>query len=340
MHNFDLKFARCYCWLVQQCFRLGSAATTMAAMSFVVSAAEPPLFRFVEPQKMGPAMVARKPSQPVADPAGQLVIEHCLVSADADLEVPAQEAGALAVMNVEENAVVQKGTLLAKVDDRKPLLEKLAAERERDAALAKANDDIETRFAKAALAVEEADLEKLIAAKRSLDKSVSDSELRRVQLSRHKAELQIERSRLEQKIAKYQADVHDAAVRQCDDAVNRRKILAPIDGMVVTLFRQQGEWVNAGEPVLQLVKIDVLRVEGFVSAAEFDPADIADRAVTVEIELAHEKRESFDGQITSVSPLVQAGNKYRVRAEVKNRQQAGHWLMRPGMTAKMEIGSQ
>jgi hypothetical protein len=39
-----------------------------------------------------------------------------------------------------------------------------------------------------------------------------------------------------------------------------------------------------------------------------------------------------------ISPLVQAGDKYRVRAEVENRTEAGAPLLRPGMTATMTIG--
>ena len=39
-----------------------------------------------------------------------------------------------------------------------------------------------------------------------------------------------------------------------------------------------------------------------------------------------------------LSPLVQAGDKYRVRAEVENRTEAGTPVLRPGMTATMAIG--
>ncbi len=43
------------------------------------------------------------------------------------------------------------------------------------------------------------------------------------------------------------------------------------------------------------------------------------------------------GKVVFVSPLVQAGDRYRVRAEVENRQQNEHWLLRPGMSASMTI---
>ena len=45
----------------------------------------------------------------------------------------------------------------------------------------------------------------------------------------------------------------------------------------------------------------------------------------------------FNGAVVFISPLVQAGNKYRVRAEVENRTENGHPLLRPGMSATMTI---
>jgi multidrug efflux pump subunit AcrA (membrane-fusion protein) len=320
---------RCLTWLL-----IGGAVVALAAE---------PAAQFRPPVNGQPParipVVARRTAAPArsVDSGRTLQIDHCLIAPDADIQVPALESGPLVLVDVQENALVQKGQLLARLDDRKSRLEMIAAEKERDAALKKATDDIETRYSQAAYEVEDAELEKLMAAKSRLEKSVSDSEVRRVRLNRHKAELQIERSKLERQIAQLAADVHDSAVKQAQDAVNRRQIMAPIDGMVVTLFRREGEWVNAGEPVVQLVKMDTLRVEGFVSASDYDVVDLADREVTVEVELAGQRPESFTGRVTVISPLVQAGNKYRVRAEVTNRAESGHWLLRPGMNARLTI---
>ena len=45
----------------------------------------------------------------------------------------------------------------------------------------------------------------------------------------------------------------------------------------------------------------------------------------------------LDGKIVFVSPLVQPGGEYLVWAEVENKQENGHWLLRPGLTATMTI---
>jgi len=52
---------------------------------------------------------------------------------------------------------------------------------------------------------------------------------------------------------------------------------------------------------------------------------------------ARGEKATLAGQIVFVDPLVNAGGKYRVRAEVDNRQIGRQWLLRPGMTAEMKI---
>jgi hypothetical protein len=85
--------------------------------------------------------------------------------------------------------------------------------------------------------------------------------------------------------------------------------------------------------------LDVLRVEGFVNAAEVAPSDISDRPVTVQVKLTGGQVEKFQGKITYFDPRVQGGGNYRVYAEVANRMDRGqqHWLLRPGTDAEMTI---
>jgi multidrug efflux pump subunit AcrA (membrane-fusion protein) len=131
--------------------------------------------------------------------------------------------------------------------------------------------------------------------------------------------------------------VKKSAVEAADDSILRRRITAPFDGIVIDVLKQSSEWVNAGDPVLRVVRMDHLHVDGFLNGDEFNPADVARRRVTVEIELAHGRNERFEGEVVFVNPLVQAGNKYRVRAEVANRFEQNEPLLRPGMTAVMRI---
>jgi multidrug resistance efflux pump len=267
----------------------------------------------------------------------EVQLTHCLVSLIEDVQVPAREAGALLAVNVTEGQHVTQGQLLAQIDDQQPKLDKLAAELERDAALAKAQDDIEVRYSEAAFAVAGAELERALAIERKSPGGVTQQEIQKLQLAKQRDQLQIERSKLEMRVAKMNADVHQASVKSAENAVGRRQIVSPLAGLVVTLFHEQGEWVAAGEPVLQVVRIDRLRVEGFLNATEIGPEEVAGRPVTVDVNIAGGRTARFTGKIVFISPLVQAGDKYRVRAEVENRTEAGTPLLRPGMTATMAI---
>jgi macrolide-specific efflux system membrane fusion protein len=275
--------------------------------------------------------------EPTPAATRQAVVPHCLVSLIEDVQVPAREAGPLTSVSVVEGQYVTQGQILAQIDDQQPKLDKMAAELERDAALAKAQDDIEVRYAEAALAVAAAELERALAIDRKSPGGVTQQEIQKLKLAKHRDELQIERSKLEMRVAKMNADVHQAGVRSAENAVSRRQIVSPLNGVIVTLFHEKGEWVAAGEPVLQVIRIDKLRVEGFLSAAEIGPDEVIGRPASVEVQLAGGRTAQFTGKIVFISPLVQAGDKYRVRAEVENRTENGSPILRPGMTATMAI---
>jgi len=268
---------------------------------------------------------------------GAANIPHCLVSLIEDVDVPAEESGRLVAVQVRDGEMVRSDALLAQIDDRQPQLDKFAAEMNRDAALARASDDIEVKYAEASFNVADAELVQKEQINANSPGSIPVTEVRRLRLTRRRAELQIEKSKLDLRVAKMTADVEQAAVTLAEDNIQRRKILSPIDGMVVELKRHTGEWVNAGDTVVRVVRMDRLRVEGFLSVKDFDPAEVDSKPVSVEVELARGRREQFQGRIVFVNPLVLSGDKYRVRAEVENRLENNHWLLQPGTAASMSI---
>src|SRR5262245_57355295 len=98
------------------------------------------------------ALAAPQAAAPSIPTSRVAQISQCLVSLVADVQVPALEAGALTSVAAAEGDYVKQGQLLAQIDDRQPIVDKLAAQLQRDAALAKAQDDIEVRYAQAAFA--------------------------------------------------------------------------------------------------------------------------------------------------------------------------------------------
>jgi multidrug efflux pump subunit AcrA (membrane-fusion protein) len=254
-----------------------------------------------------------------------------------DVEVPAQETGLLRRVYAREGDLVDENQLLVQLDDRKPQLTMRVADLERAVALARAEDEIEVEYALASHELAETELAKDMEINKRSPGSVPETDIRHKRLAVHRSRLQIDRSRLDKHLAEMQSEVQAAAVLAAEETIRRCQIAAPFDGMVVDVFRQESEWVNAGEPVLRIARLNHLRVDGLLNAAEFNAQEVADRPVTVEVRLARGRRVQFQGQVVFVSPQVQAGNKYRVRAEVENQLDGGHWILRPGLPTSMTI---
>ncbi|MEX0820269.1 MAG: HlyD family efflux transporter periplasmic adaptor subunit [Pirellulaceae bacterium] len=269
--------------------------------------------------------------------SNRAVLPHCQVLLINDVDVPAEEAGRLLTVNAKEGDHVERDSLVAQINNKQALLAKVAAELERDAAQTRADDDIEVQYSIESFKLAETELNNDVEINRRQPGSVPATEIRRKQLERTRAELQIGRSRLDLKVAQMTAEVQNAAVLAAEDSIERRRIVAPFSGQVLQVYRQGNEWVNVGEPVVRIVQMDRLYVDGFISSSDYSVVDIANRPVTIEIELARGRHEQFKGQVVFVNPIVQAGNRYRVRAEVQNRQEREQWLLNPGSTATMVI---
>ncbi|MFV1967252.1 MAG: efflux RND transporter periplasmic adaptor subunit [Pirellulaceae bacterium] len=294
--------------------------------------------RFTSLAVLAALLLAAPLTQPFAQPtAARAVISHCQVYLIDDVDVSAQQTGSLVRMNVRQGDSVQEGQLLAQIDDRQAQLQKLAAELDRDAEQARADDDIEVRYAIKSHELAKVELQQDLEINRRSPGAVPRSEIRRKQLAENRAELAIDRSKLNMRIAQMTADVKNSAVMAAEDSILKRRVVAPFEGMIVDIHHKNAEWVDAGEPLLRVVRMDRLRVDGFVDGNLYNPSDVAHCAVTVEIQLAHGRKETFEGDVTYVSPIVSVGNKYRLQAEVANRTENGQPLLRQGMTATMVI---
>jgi len=272
----------------------------------------------------------------------------CLVSAKDDVQIPANQSGVLVEMVAWRGMQVlapQKnkqgklvGALMARIDDRKQKAAALVAYSQYLVAYKEAASTVNERFSKKSAEVAEAELEKANEANRTGGRNVvSDSEVRRLQLALERAVLQIEQSQMDQEIAVLTKSVRKEEYEAALENVEERLIRAPFAGVVEDIYRQKGEYVREGDPVMRIIRLDELRVQGFINAAEFNPKEVKGRSVKVTIELAGGKIEIFDGKITFVGSQIQAGGNYQVSADVTNIKRGGFWVVRPGARAKMTI---
>jgi multidrug resistance efflux pump len=200
-----------------------------------------------------------------------------------------------------------------------------------------AADDIDVRFATAAAAVAKADYELAVEANEKVRGTVPQAKVRELLLEQRKMDLSIEKANKDMTVAGLQAKVAEAELEAAKVNLEHRRIAAPLDAVVVELSRHEGEWAQVGDPVMRLVRIDRLRVEGFLNAKDYGNYEVQGRPVNVIVTLARGQTETVPGKIVYVKPLVEAGNEFLVRAEVQNRQENGAWILRPGLNAEMTI---
>lgn len=270
-------------------------------------------------------------------PKTELLLKHCLVSAVDDVQVPALRPGMLTEIKVKEGAHVATQDLVAQIDDAEAKLQLRSAVAESDAAKARAKSELEIRYAEATHSVAEAEHKIALSVNEKQANAVSLVELERLRLTAEQAALKTELSKFERDVRSTETGVTQAKADLADKDVQQRQIRAPLEGEIAEIYMQTGEWVEAGKPVVRIVRLDRLRVEGFIHVRDALPGEIVNRPVKVRVELARGERREFTGVITFVSPLVQAGGDYRVYADVENRREQDQWLLRPGLEAEMTL---
>jgi len=265
------------------------------------------------------------------------VLSGCLVNLIDEVQLPAEEAGVLASIDIEEGDEVRRGDIVARIDDREGQMQKKAAEIEYIQAQFQAKSDIYIRAAQGQAAVDEANHAEVVAANAKAYGAVTRMHIRTLKLKHENSLLQIEKSETEHEVAGLTAEIKSTAVEMANERIRKMKLDAPLDGVVVKLYRHAGEWVQPGDPVMRIVRMDRLRVEGFLNVADFAPQEIVGRPVSATVNIKGGHGEPFRGEINFVSPLVEANGEYRVRAELKNYKVDGQWVLRPGLTAEMTI---
>ncbi|MCY2966253.1 MAG: HlyD family efflux transporter periplasmic adaptor subunit [Planctomycetota bacterium] len=224
---------------------------------------------------------------------------------------------------------------------------------ELEGAKTKAESEIALRGAKLAAPVAEAEWQRAVNARRDIRDSVSQSELDQLKLALERARLEVqqaeqdraiaalvvrakvqeivsfsatvERRRAELTQAEEERDLAQIArrlkangVSAAERELDRRRLRTPISGVVVSTHRRQGEWVDVGERVVRVVRLDRLRVETFFKA---DDARQIEEGMAAHFELPEKGRpgKEFRGVVTFVSPEIDPVNgQVLVWAEIDN----------------------
>ena len=267
--------------------------------------------------------------------SGEMRIDGALVTVIEQTEVPARDAGVLLEVMPAAGETVTARQVLGKVedDDARTALEKAVAEA--SIAEAKAANDIEIRFAKKASELAQAELRRAKESVGRVERSISKTEMDKIVLEAERCVLAVEEAEHEMQIAKQTWHLKKTEVDAAKQVLERRRIVSPLDGVVVEIHRRRGEWVKPGDPVFRLMRIDRLRIEAFVSAEQLTAAGVG-RGVSFQYEAPGSPPRTYPGKLVFVSPEVDPVNgQIRIWAEVENIAQS----LRPGVRGTLLIPS-
>jgi RND family efflux transporter MFP subunit len=285
------------------------------------------------------AVLAQPAGSPPAGRPQQAHLSHCVISLIDHVELPAEEEGILSELLAKEGMEVRQGQVLGHLDRTNVLVRMKAAEARLAVANEKATNDANVRVAKKLIELSRAEYEESVAINQRSRGAIPETQLRRQRVTQEKAELDAEAAEMEFRIAGLERKEAEAQIEAVENELQRREIKAPFDGVVLTLYRQQNEWVKPGEPVLRVVRMDRLRVESFLSADRYAPEEVDGASVQILLTLVGGEQRVLPATIDYVSPIVEASGNFRVWAEVDNPPGRGgyRWLMRPGGEAEMVI---
>jgi multidrug efflux pump subunit AcrA (membrane-fusion protein) len=272
----------------------------------------------------------------------ELHAENCMVKLIQNVRVPAEVEGRITEMKVVEGSMVLTGDLLAIIDDTQAQLNlDLKKAEEREAEL-NALNDVNIRDAINSERSANAEAEAYKELRR--EGATPYWEMEKKILEADRAKLRIELAESQQKIAKVQYLAKKSQRQLAEHELSRRRVLAPFGGYIESRIAQLGEWVQPGSPVLQLVRLDRLRIEGDIDALRYPGQVTFGTPAKVLIYANADRNQADPGQairldatIGFVSSEIDLNNRYRIWVEVQNERRGEDWLIKPGMEADITV---
>ena len=263
----------------------------------------------------------------------------CVVRELDDVEVPARREGLIKQLTVRRGTRVTNGQLLAALDSRDTELRLAVTIAELRREETKAENDGEVLAAQAGVDRARQELRLM----NELGDDAVYLERFRVQnsLTRATAELRTASSRQEE--SQLMVDVKRNEVAVLENDIDETVVVSPVAGVVRELFKNESEWVQKGDPILVVTRMDRLQVEGFLDSRQIAPSDVVGASITVAFSIGGSDKIVFEGlRVTHEAPKLELDGKFPVWVEFDNRLVSNKfgeevWQVRPGMKANMTI---
>ncbi len=263
-----------------------------------------------------------------------IVDESATIKCIHSYSISAQTDGLISEMMTDEGLSVKKGDHLLTIDDRVAVVEVSVALKEWEAAKRQAAETANVEFAKKSS--ELADDEFRTESDMFQKGAVGESQLKRKKLEAEKARFGIRVSEVEHAKEGLAAEVAKEKHEAAKVRLQLHRVVASHDGIIVRRLRDQGEWTRAGEPVLDFLGMEEMKVEARVPVSGLSLTRLQGAPVTIKVPVNEKEVVTIQANIDFVSPEIEQGF-VRVSARVENQAPGGIWVLRKGMQATVEI---
>ncbi|TWU58679.1 macrolide transporter subunit MacA [Rubripirellula tenax] len=273
--------------------------------------------------------------QSTQDLPNQINAENCMVQYINKVDVPATAEGLLEELRFEEGDEIEKGNVMAVIEDDMAALAVDLKKAEEKEAILTASNDVNLRDAREAAKVAAAEAKSFEELRK--EGAIPYWEMEKKRLEAGRQELRIELAEMEQKVAQVKMIGKRTELEMAEKELTKRSVTAPYTGIVETRLAQQGQWVQPGTPMASLIQMDILRVEGDIDALRYAGRVIKGAPVEVLIYNQANDGTRISGTLGFVSMEIDLNNRYRVWVEIQNEKVGNDWKFKPGMRAEMVI---
>lgn len=218
--------------------------------------------------------------------------------------VSAAVPGLLEKYAVEEGDRVSADQLVGHVRDHGVRLQLSQLKTQWQVAREKEKSEIDKQLAQKNLEVASTEYERALKANERVPDTYPLNEIDRLRLVAERTQLEVERAVHDQKLAALDAIVAKGAYSQTHDLYLQHQIKSPVEGVVVAVEKRLGEWVEPGTSLFRVVRLDRLRVEGFI-AADRASLDLVGKPAVIR---AKDSGEELPAEVAFVSPEINTVN--------------------------------
>lgn len=136
--------------------------------------------------------------------------------------------------------------------------------------------------------------------------------------------------------AEARAEAAQEEVNRLNDILEKHTIKSPFAGYVVAEHTEEGQWIESGKLVAEVVEVDPIEIRVAVQESYIPRLSLG---MSARIDIEALPSQTFVGTVAAIVPKADEKSRtFPVRVALKNQQQSdGTPLLKPGMFAKVEL---